>query len=143
MARKQQTEQWAEHQRQCAEEERRSRVMVITEFDAGDPEATMHAMATAILEYRLALKLLADAIGWADAGILARAVNHWRRRLLCSSACSGRALSLSRSSGPKSCLVGARACSLNPVDWKCMAASAGVNHSRRGRWRFWLGPDRA
>ena len=33
------------------EEERRQRVMVITEFDAGDPEATMHAMATEILEY--------------------------------------------------------------------------------------------
>ena len=42
--------------------------MVITEFDAGDPEATMHAMATEILRYRLALRLLAEAIGWAEAG---------------------------------------------------------------------------
>jgi len=45
MARKQGAEQWAEYRRQCNEEERQSRVMVITEFDAGDPEATMHALA--------------------------------------------------------------------------------------------------
>lgn len=44
MARKQRAERWAEHRRQRDEEERQSRVMVITEFDAGDPEATMHAM---------------------------------------------------------------------------------------------------
>jgi hypothetical protein len=31
------------------EEERRQRVMVITKFDAGDPEATMHALADEIL----------------------------------------------------------------------------------------------
>jgi hypothetical protein len=37
MARKQRAEQWAEHRRQRDEEERRQRVMVITEFDAGDP----------------------------------------------------------------------------------------------------------
>jgi len=43
-------------------------VMVITEFDAGDPEATMHALANEILRYREALRLLAAAIGWADAG---------------------------------------------------------------------------
>ena len=30
---------------QSDEEERRQRVMVITEFDAGDPEATLHALA--------------------------------------------------------------------------------------------------
>jgi hypothetical protein len=42
--------------------------MVITEFDAGDPEATMHAMADEILRYRRALRLLAKAVGWADAG---------------------------------------------------------------------------
>jgi hypothetical protein len=42
--------------------------MVITEFDAGDLEATIHAMATGILEYRQAVRLLAKAIGWADAG---------------------------------------------------------------------------
>jgi hypothetical protein len=35
MARKQQAEQWAEHRRQRDEEERQSRMMVITEFDAG------------------------------------------------------------------------------------------------------------
>ena len=68
MARKQQAEQWAEQRRQRDEEERRQRVTVITEFDAGDPEATMHAMATEILEYRRALRLLAQAIGWAGAG---------------------------------------------------------------------------
>src|SRR5262249_2591524 len=33
-ARNQQAEEWAEHQRQRDEEERQSRVMVITEFDA-------------------------------------------------------------------------------------------------------------
>jgi hypothetical protein len=49
MARKQLAEQWAEHRRQCAEEERRQCVMVITEFDAGDPEATLHALAGEIL----------------------------------------------------------------------------------------------
>jgi hypothetical protein len=73
MARKQRAaerraEQWAKLRRQHEEEERRQRVMVITEFDAGDPEATMHAMATEILEYRRALRLLAKAIGWAGAG---------------------------------------------------------------------------
>jgi hypothetical protein len=36
MAGKQRAEQWAEHRRQHEEEERRQRVMVITEFDAGD-----------------------------------------------------------------------------------------------------------
>ena len=43
-------------------------MMVITEFDAGDPEATMHALASEILEYRRALRLLAKAIGWASTG---------------------------------------------------------------------------
>jgi hypothetical protein len=42
--------------------------MVITEFDAGDPDATMHAMVGEILRYRQALRVLADAIGWAEAG---------------------------------------------------------------------------
>jgi hypothetical protein len=42
--------------------------MVIAELDAGDPDATMHALANEILRYRLALRLLATAIGWADAG---------------------------------------------------------------------------
>ena len=32
--------------------------MVITEFDAGDPEATLHALADEILKYRQALRLL-------------------------------------------------------------------------------------
>jgi hypothetical protein len=68
MARKQLAEQWAERRRQRDEEERRQRVMVITEFDAGDPEATLHALADEILKDRLALRLLAKAIGWADAG---------------------------------------------------------------------------
>src|SRR5262249_35600566 len=68
MARKQQAEQWAEHRRRRDEEGRQSRAMVITELDAGDPEATMHALANEILRYREALRLLAAAIGWADAG---------------------------------------------------------------------------
>jgi len=38
-------EQWAEYRQQRDEEERRQRVMVIAEFDAGDPEATLHALA--------------------------------------------------------------------------------------------------
>jgi hypothetical protein len=42
--------------------------MVIAEFDAGDPEATLHALADEILKYRRAVRLLAKAIGWADAG---------------------------------------------------------------------------
>jgi hypothetical protein len=42
--------------------------MVITEFNAGDPEATLHALADEILKYRRALRLLARAIGWASAG---------------------------------------------------------------------------
>jgi hypothetical protein len=41
MAKKQPAEQWAEHRRRRDEEERQCRVTVITEFDAGDPEATM------------------------------------------------------------------------------------------------------
>ena len=65
---KQQAEQWAEHRRRRDEEERRQRVTVITDFDAGDPEATLHAMADEILKYRRAVRLLAKAIGWADAG---------------------------------------------------------------------------
>jgi hypothetical protein len=42
--------------------------MVITEFDVGDPDATMHALADEILRYHRALRLLATAIGWAIAG---------------------------------------------------------------------------
>ena len=67
-ARKQRAEQWAEHSRQREEEDRQQRVMVITEFDTGNSEATMHAMADEILKYRQALRLLAAAVGWADAG---------------------------------------------------------------------------
>jgi len=52
----------------AAEEERRQRVMVITEFDAGDSEATLHAMAEAILEYRRVLGLLGRAVDLAKAG---------------------------------------------------------------------------
>ena len=61
-------EQWAEHRRQREEEDRQQRVAVIAEFDAGEPEATMHALANEVLKYRLALRQLARAIGWADAG---------------------------------------------------------------------------
>ena len=69
MARKQRAEQRrAKQWRQCNEEERQSRVMVITEFDAGDPEATMPARAAEILRYRDCVRQLADAIGWISAG---------------------------------------------------------------------------
>jgi hypothetical protein len=68
MAGRQRAEQWAEHRRQREEEDRQQRVMVITEFDAGDPEATMPALAGEILRYRQALRLLATAIGWASTG---------------------------------------------------------------------------
>ena len=70
MAGKQRGEQWAEHRRRRAEDERQSRVMVITEFDAGDPEATLHALADEILKYRRAVRLLAKAISWTDAATL-------------------------------------------------------------------------
>ena len=40
MARKQLSGQWAEHRRQRDEEERRQRVMVITELDAGLKRST-------------------------------------------------------------------------------------------------------
>jgi hypothetical protein len=33
-----------------------------------DPEATLHPLADEILKYRQALRLLARAIGWAEAG---------------------------------------------------------------------------
>jgi hypothetical protein len=42
-------------------------VAVIGEFDTGDLEATMHALADEILKYRRVLRLLAAAVGWADA----------------------------------------------------------------------------
>jgi hypothetical protein len=68
MTRKQLAEQWAEHRRQRDEEERQSRVMVITEFDAGDSRSDpARALADEILTYRRAVRLLAKAIGWADA----------------------------------------------------------------------------
>jgi hypothetical protein len=57
--------------------------MVITEFDAGDPETTLHAVADEILKYRRAVGLLAKAIGWADAGepfALIAPGPHWRPR---------------------------------------------------------------
>ena len=68
MAKKKRAEQWAEHRRQRDEQEGRQRVMVITEFDTGDPEATLHSLASEILKYRRAVRLLAQAIGWAGAG---------------------------------------------------------------------------
>jgi len=68
MAGKQRAEQLAELCRQREEEDRQQRVMIITEFAAGDRDATMHAMADEILKYRQALRWLAAAIGWAEAG---------------------------------------------------------------------------
>ena len=58
-------------------------MMVITEFDAGDPEATMHAMADEILKYGRAVRLLAKAIGWTDAGAPFALISpgpYWRPR---------------------------------------------------------------
>jgi hypothetical protein len=67
MARKQRAaerraEQWAECRRRHEEEERQRRVMVITEFDAGDPEATLHALADEVLRYRCCVRQLVDAV---------------------------------------------------------------------------------
>src|SRR5262249_58064774 len=81
MARKQLAGQWAEHRRQRDEEDRQQRVMVIAEFDAGDPEATMQAMAAEILRYRLCVRQFADAIELTRAGAefgLIRPGPHWR-----------------------------------------------------------------
>ena len=83
MARKQQAERWAEYRRQREEAERRQRVMVIAEFAAGNPEATMQALADEILRYRQALRLLATAIGWASTGMpfgLFPPGRYWRPR---------------------------------------------------------------
>jgi hypothetical protein len=81
MARKQRAEQWAEQRRRRDEEERRQRVTVITEFDAGNPEATMHAMAAEILRFRLCVRQLTDAIELTRAGAefgLVRPGPSWR-----------------------------------------------------------------
>jgi hypothetical protein len=68
MARKQQVQRWAAYCRQRKQAERQRRVELIAEFDAGDPEATLHALAAEILEYRRAMRLLREAVGWADLG---------------------------------------------------------------------------
>jgi len=76
-------EQLAEHRRQREEEGRRHQVMVITEFDAGDPEATMHAMAAEILRFRLCVRQFADAIELTRAGAefgLIRPGPYWRSK---------------------------------------------------------------
>jgi hypothetical protein len=70
MARKQPAERLDECRRRHDEEERRQRVIIITEFSIGseDPEATMHAMAGAILEYRRVLGMLGRAVDLAKVG---------------------------------------------------------------------------
>jgi hypothetical protein len=58
-------------------------VTVITEFDAGDPDATMHAMAGAILEYRRVLQTLGRAVDLAKAGAPVALIGpgpYWRPR---------------------------------------------------------------
>jgi len=58
--------------------------MVITEFDAGDAEATLHVMAEAILEYRRALGVLGRAVDFAKAGAPVALIPpgpYWRPRL--------------------------------------------------------------
>jgi hypothetical protein len=67
-ATEQRVKRWAEYCRQRKEAEWQRRIEVITELDAGDPEATLHALAAEILEYRRAMRLLREAIGWADIG---------------------------------------------------------------------------
>jgi hypothetical protein len=55
--------------RQEHEQEQRQRCSaVVAEFDAGDSDATLQAMAGAILEYRPALGLLAASVSAARAG---------------------------------------------------------------------------
>jgi hypothetical protein len=55
--------------------------MVITEFDTGDPEATMHALAEAILEYRRALRVLGRAVDLAKVGAPVAVIGPgWRPR---------------------------------------------------------------
>ena len=76
MAKKQRAEQWDEHRRQREDEERRQRVTLITEFDVGDPEATLHALADEILKYRRALRLLATAIAAGDENRQGAAATH-------------------------------------------------------------------
>jgi len=66
--REQQVRRWAAYCRERKEAERQRRVELIAEFDAGDPEATLHALAAEILEYRRAMRLLREAVGWADIG---------------------------------------------------------------------------
>ena len=81
MVGKQLAKQWAEQRRRREEEERRQRVIVITEFDAGDPEATMQAMAAEILRCRYCVRQLADAIELTRAGAefgLIRPGPYWR-----------------------------------------------------------------
>ena len=56
------------YRRQRDEQERRQRVMVITEFDAGEPEATLHALADEILRYQCCVRQLVDAIELTSAG---------------------------------------------------------------------------
>jgi len=83
MVSKQLEKRWAEQRRQREEEERRQRVTVITEFDGGDSEATMQAMAAEILRFRLCVRQLADAIEVTRAGAefgLIRPNPSWRPR---------------------------------------------------------------
>ena len=41
---------------------------VIAEFGAGDSEATLHTLVAEILEYRRAMRLLVEAVSWAEIG---------------------------------------------------------------------------
>jgi len=51
-------------------------VTLITEFDVGDPEATLHALADEILKYCRALRLLATAIAAGDENRQGAAATH-------------------------------------------------------------------
>jgi hypothetical protein len=63
--------------------EQHRRDVVIAEFDAGETEATMHAMAAEILRYRENMARLAEAVALAQAGApfaLIRPGPKWRPR---------------------------------------------------------------
>ena len=56
---------------------------VIAEFGAGDSEATLHALVAEILEYRRAMRLLVEAVSWAEIGAPFSLISpgpYWRPR---------------------------------------------------------------
>jgi len=101
-------------------------VIIITEFDAEDPEATMHALADEILKYRRA-DAAAKAIGWADAGgpfALIAPGPRWRPR--CTKSPTSRRLRRrlrEKISDPINLSVGARALGIERAFPSAMVAT--------------------